>query len=212
MGTHVVRRLTLALPVAAVAYVVALVLIAQPAKAYIIVDRWAPHIAGEQALWWTTNFPAGQPFRVFPASTYQNMANAAYQWNYNNTGANLYMGEGGWDIYVDSLCFSCNGYRPSVPGVVSRTKNSYGEVIYADIYLNDSDGWSWNDSSCSVNFSSKWADTRVVLTHEFGHTIPLGHDGAHPEAVMWPDERCKLVTTEDDDAGTRAVWGSLVGP
>ena len=56
-------------------------------------------------------------------------------------------------------------------------------------------------------------DVQNTLTHELGHAMGLGHNGALPDAVMFPSARRgetrKRLLHEDDRAGLAVLYGEL---
>ncbi len=85
---------------------------------------------------------------------------------------------------------------------------SCGEISSTAISF--SRDWDWNDNLCRIIFEYQEADVRIVAVHEAGHMVSLDHDSSDPQAAMWPDGRCKLVTY-DDDLGVIDIYGESWG-
>ena len=197
------RILALSLPLVALVYVVGLlVLPGQVAFAY--------GVHGERVtnqVVWDSGFEENEVWNGFPAATRLRIRQGMYQWDDVHTGADFDVDEGtAEDAYVQSFPWSAYASQPNFPAVASHSRDNTGKIWYSVISLNSN--WSWDDTSCAVDFSNETADVRVISTHESGHLVSLEHDWNHTEAVMWPDGACKLVTVADDDAGVRSIYGT----
>ena len=197
------RKLALSLPLIAIVYIVGLLLLPhQSASAYLLLGQRVTN-----QVVWHSQFQENQALYGFPAATRNHIRQGMYQWDDVNTGADFDVDEGtNDDAYVLPFAWSYSASQPNVPGRTTHAINSAGRIWFSAMALNRT--WSWDDTSCAVDWVNETADVRVVSTHESGHLIRLGHDSSHPEAVMWPDSTCKLVTVDDDDLGVRAIYGT----
>lgn len=124
---------------------------------------------------------------------------AANQWN--AAGSN-------YQIYVQTTYASQNkiqyGYvSGDAPGETRMISSWWPFTIdYTPITL--SSNYSWNNVG-TMSYQTKQADLRTVLTHEFGHTIILGHS-ENTSAVMYPAWVQRWYLTVDDINGVNAVW------
>jgi hypothetical protein len=192
------HKLCVLYPITAVVYV---------AHAFIINAKRT-----QNRILWQSSFAYNQAKPPFASGTRQNVANAMYQWDDVNTGARFNVdelcqscGTGSQNVFVGQVAFRAAGYDPNSPGVTHHTFNMT-QISYSSIWLNNE--WSWDTQGCNVDFNTKYADSRIILTHEVGHAVGLSHDSNHREAVMWPDNTCKLTTVADDDAGVRFLYGN----
>ncbi len=196
------RKLALVLPLIAIVYVAGLMLLSHhSASAYIVLYQRV-----ENQVTWDSQFEDNQAQHGFPASTRHHIRQGMYQWDDLNTGADFDVDEStDDDAYVHSGNFSDLGYD-NAPGVTVNLRNNAGRVWFSSITLNRE--WSWDDSSCTVDWNNEDADVRIVTIHESSHLIALDHDPSHTEAVTWPDGACKLTTVADDDNGVKDIYGN----
>lgn len=199
-------KISLVLPLVSIGYVLALLLATQPAGAYLTGEKWF-----KTTIYWDSVFKYNTASAPFPPTTRGHINGGAYQWDDANTGAKFYIETCSGcneDVWVTRLSFSANQFENN-PGEHRRYVRSDGLIYYGTTYLNSD--WRWNDQydgSCNVNRSTQTADVRIVINHEEGHWMRLRHDENHREAVMWPDNTCKLTTTADDDNGVKALYGA----
>lgn len=194
------------LPLGAFLYVVGLLLMTQPAAAFV------PSTARTtNRILWQSPFTYDVATDPFSYAMRYNISQAAFQWDDVNTGANfnvdeLCCGSRGENVWIQGIDFGSVGFDPNTPGVtVNHLSNA--KITYSTIYANNR--WNWDGGRpCTVDFTYRYASSKIVLTHEFGHTVGLSHDRFHPEAVMWPDQTCKLTTVVDDDLGVRSLYGN----
>ena len=97
--------------------------------------------------------------------------------------------------------FSSQGMG-SIPGITETTTSGTSITKCRSWFNTD---YSWNASGV-MNQSTGACDYKTVILHEFGHWIYLGHDSAHPTAVMWPNWTKKQALTTDDRNGLNAVY------
>lgn len=155
-----------------------------------------------------------------PEATIRDIQDAATAWTLQagipftmNYGGRIADGSGvhAWDRTNVML------FRPTLnPDASSAIATSYWFYDTSTNELLDSDiiGWSgkvtWfaQDAACS---GSGGAFTLDVFTHEFGHTIGLGHSSVSG-ATMWPSYSACLSAfrslTTDDIAGAQALYGT----
>lgn len=159
-----------------------------------------------------------------PEVTIRDLQDAASSWTLQggipftmNYGGRIADGSGvhAWDQTNVML------FRPTLnPDASSAIATSYWFYDTATNELLDSDiiGWSgkvaWfaQDAVCS---GSAGAFTLDVFTHEFGHTIGLGHSSVSG-ATMWPSYSYCSTTfrslSTDDIAGAQALYGTGTPP
>lgn len=97
------------------------------------------------------------------------------------------------------------------PGwTISSATQGASSMTWANTYLNSS--WTWNLSGI-LNQSSKVADVRTIMTHEFGHWLRLHHpaqchtpSATELAAVMTPNFTKKWNLNSDDKAGAAYVY------
>ena len=189
--------LTYVLPIVAVAYVVSLFSIVQPASAYVTAQRWETNYTEYMAASNMNTSP-------FPSSTYSDISAAATKWSQGNTGKNFNIYQppmGPTRVYVTRASFSAQGW-PSNPAQTNHYIPD-GYLRSSTIYLNSD--WSWN-TSCDLSQSGHRADLPTIIVHEMGHLVRLLHDSNHTEAVMWPDYTCKRQLATDDKNGVGARY------
>ncbi len=155
---------------------------------------------------WNSLFQNNVALGGFPSTTRYHIRQGMYQWDDVHTGADFDVHEdySNEDSYVQPVGFRGAGYA-NIPAITTHIFSN-GRITFSAISLNKD--WSWDVTSCAVDWPNEEADVRVVITHESGHLISLGHDPNHKEAVMWPDDTCKLTTVTDDHNGVIAAYGS----
>lgn len=193
------KKLTYLLPVAAVALVFALQLTQGTSEAFITGQRWA----GNSTEYITEGSLGAAPF---PAGTTGLVNTAAARWSQPSTGipftiVNFNGQIGPVRMRYGSGNFGTLGF-PDVPGANSVTVSG-GRLTSSYLRLNTT--WTWN-TGCTLNQAQKKADVLTILLHESGHSVSLLHDGAHTEAVMWPDFICKQTLRADDKSGIDALY------
>lgn len=129
--------------------------------------------------------------------------NSANQWNNISSilirkNATSSSGQDGFnEIYfsTDPALFSGTG----VVGVTAVTyKNNSGEIIEADILIND-----------SFSFSSAITESEFlgnVLTHELGHFLGLGHSQVMGSSMFYALTRGQSQVSGDDKAGLYSIY------
>lgn len=195
------NQLTRLLPVAALALVGVLHLTHGSGEAFITNRRWITNYTE----YYTSGSLGAAPF---PAGTVGLVNTAAARWSQASTGINFtivnFNGQvGPTRMGVESANFANIGF-PDVPGANSLTYFSGGgNVQFSVLRLNTT--WIWN-TTCTLNQAQKRVDVLTILLHEAGHSVSLLHDGAHTEAVMWPNYVCKQTLRVDDRAGIDAFY------
>ncbi|HEX4966755.1 MAG TPA: matrixin family metalloprotease [Thermoanaerobaculia bacterium] len=200
------KALIYGMPLLAIAYVVALLGLAQPGGAFITIARWIGNSSE-----WASGFTAGVASPPFPATTLANVQTAGARWSNPSTGKNFTFFDytnlaGPTRIWVDKRSFAAQGW-PGDPGITFITRfttgANAGRLQFANVYLNSD--WTWN-TTCTLNQAGKQADVLTIILHEMGHAVSLDHDPAFPNAVMWPNYVCKQNLTADDKNGIAALY------
>ena len=197
------RKLATGLLLAALFYVATLLLLPiQPTSAYIVLSE---RVTNQTV--WDSLFQNNQSLHGFPSQTRHHIRQGIYQWDNVHTGADFDVHEAytDQDSYVQSFGF-LGGGLPNYPGATTHNFNGSGKITFSAQSLNRD--WTWNDNSCNVDWSDEEADVRIITTHESGHLIRLAHDPLHQEAVMWPNNTCKLETVDDDHLGVKDLYGT----
>ncbi len=94
------------------------------------------------------------------------------------------------------------------PGSVRWWYDGYGDILEADIVIDDEDTFWDGDGSCSGDF-----DLRSVLLHVFGHTVGLAHSPLEtPLCPLMQDLGYQTCTEyhicQDDANGVIVLYGS----
>lgn len=194
------RKSTVLLPCLALLYVLALIVLVPTIEAAVPGLRRTGNVA-----WWGSTFAYNQAQGRFPASTRSAIANnGAAQWTQWTTGANFQVNEwqSGANAWIEGRSFLDIGYDTNYPGE-TRHMAQNNRITFSTTYLNAD--WTWKDNTCSA--SNFWfeADVRLIIVHEVGHWISL-LDNPGANAVMNPDGRCRLITTDDDRRGVRGMY------
>ncbi|MHB1324194.1 MAG: matrixin family metalloprotease [Coriobacteriia bacterium] len=103
-----------------------------------------------------------------------------------------------WGNYVTS-------YNKGADGRPGLTVYSYNGTTIYNLRINLNTYYPFG----TTGPSSMWYDVQNVLTHEFGHGLPLGHSG-DSTATMYnhtsKGETLKRTLAADDIAGIRALY------
>jgi len=97
-------------------------------------------------------------------------------------------------------------YDPDVMALTSTWATDSGVLLAFDVAINgQGGGWTLDASG---------RDLQNAMTHEVGHVLGLAHNGAEPEATMFPTtvigETSKRDLHEDDEAGVRYLYPQAV--
>lgn len=200
MPSTLYRKVLKVTPIIAILIVASLAILVNIANAYIVAAK-----RNVNYVVWNSEFQNNQSTAGFPASTRYYIRQGMYQWDDVKTNANFNVDESysSHTVWVSHTCFPCGGWLDA-PGRTTHFK-IMGKIVESTIWLNNT--WTWVDNDCAVYPNIKKADIRIVTTHEAGHLISLDHDQFHTDAVMWPDNTCKLQTVNDDDKGVRNAYG-----
>ncbi len=134
----------------------------------------------------------------------QNTALASVtQWNgYSSLTVRKNASSGTDQEGVNEIYFSTNPAIFSGTGVVGVTavtyRNNTGEIIEADILINDNFGFS-----TTVNQSEFLGN---VLTHELGHFLGLGHSQVIGSSMFYALTRGQSQVSNDDQSGVYSIY------
>ena len=96
-------------------------------------------------------------------------------------------------------------------GVLALTEVWYdtetGEIMEADVTLNDRDFQFTTDPRDTTLWSGGRAYIENVLTHEFGHAYGFAHSGLLQSTLLYREAKEQAHLSCDDQVGVRAIYG-----
>jgi hypothetical protein len=113
-------------------------------------------------------------------------------------------GPGQNDIYFSSNAFLFGGSNVLAVTQVSFIENT-GEIIEADIMLNESASGGLSNSVAGTNYIGD------IITHEVGHFLGLGHGQTHFSSMFFELTKGQRTLHADDIFGLRSIYANLAG-
>lgn len=191
------RHQTWRVAVSAVLAIVAMLSVAQPAQAYVLLGY---HIPSRVTF---------VPYSGFGSTTISHFNEAIYQWN----------SQAGWDLMSREPVL--RHYSTNYP--YEDGNNYIYKVNTGSEYVAECTSWYYEDSNelsesdININAYYAWAnsaqpgafDVWSVFLHETGHTAGLDDNPAFEAAVMYPyssENTLKRFLHSDDRAGINALY------
>jgi hypothetical protein len=105
---------------------------------------------------------------------------------------------------------NCKREKHKASTIYFHVKRYEGRILGADIVLNIDD-WSWNLDCDDKDEDKDELCFDIVLAHEFGHMIGIGHSEEH-DAIMYPFYKYNRVVElpDDDIEAVEALYGGIV--